>query len=79
MKFDKKASLLRCPVAILCTIILAPGDTLAYASQSSSAPARPPNGQTVKLSPEQLDSLVAPIALYPDPLLAASPAMAGDE
>jgi Protein of unknown function (DUF3300) len=38
--------------------------------QSSAAPARPPNGQTVKLSLDQLDSLVAPIALYPDPLLA---------
>lgn len=30
----------------------------------------PADGSTVKLSPEQLDSLVAPIALYPDPLLA---------
>ena len=68
MKFGGKASLLRSQVAILCTIILAPGDTLTYASQSA-APARP-NGQTLKLSPEQLDSLVAPIALYPDPLLA---------
>ena len=36
MKFDTKASLLRSWVAILCTIILAPGDTLAYASQSGS-------------------------------------------
>jgi len=70
MEFDKKASLLRCRVAILCTIILTPGDTLAYAAQSLAAPARPPNGQTVKLLSEQLDSLVAPIALYPDPLLA---------
>src|SRR5579863_2773410 len=68
MKFDRKASLPRSLVAILCTIILVPGDTLTYASQSA-APA-PPNGQTIKLSAEQLDSLVAPIALYPDPLLA---------
>jgi hypothetical protein len=65
---------------------------LAYASQSSAKSARPPNGQTVKLSPEQLDSLVAPIALYPDPIAGpgsgrihistqsrASPAMAEDE
>ena len=69
MKFDVEASLLRSWVAILCTIILAPGDTLTYASQSA-VPARPPNAQTIKPSPEQLDSLVAPIALYPDPLLA---------
>ena len=68
MKFDGKTSLLRSGLAILCTIILVPGDTLTYASQSP-APV-PPNGQTTKLSPEQLDSLVAPIVLYPDPLLA---------
>src|SRR5580693_4336857 len=68
MKFDAKASLCRSWVAILCAIILAPGDTLTYAAQSA-APA-PPNGQSIKLSPEQLDSLVAPIALYPDPLVA---------
>ncbi|MGA7240854.1 MAG: DUF3300 domain-containing protein, partial [Bryobacteraceae bacterium] len=70
MRFDRKASLLRSLVAILCTIILVPGDTLAYASQSSAAPASQPNSQAVKVSPDQLDSLVAPIALYPDPLLA---------
>src|SRR4029077_14561577 len=60
----------RSRVAILCTIILVPGDTLAYAWQASTAQARPPNSQTIKLSPDQLDSLIAPIALYPDPLLA---------
>ena len=32
--------------------------------------ASPPNSQGVKVSSDQLDSLVAPIALYPDPLLA---------
>ena len=70
MRFNSKASLLRSRVAILCTIILVSGDTLTYGSQSPAAPARPANAQTAKVSPEQLDSLVAPIALYPDPLLA---------
>src|SRR4249920_1196984 len=70
MKFDRKASILRSWVAVLCTILLAPGDTVVYAWQSSGAAAGPANSQTIKLSPEQLDSLVAPIALYPDPLLA---------
>ena len=70
MMLAGKGSLLRSPLAILCTIILVPGDTLAYSPQSSAAPARPASGQTVKLPPDQLDSLVAPIALYPDPLLA---------
>src|SRR5260370_29560505 len=70
MRFDRKASLLRSRVAIVCTIILVSGDTLGDASQSSATPARPPNSQIVKVSPEQLDSLVAHIALYPDALLA---------
>ncbi len=70
MRFDRKASLLRSRVAILCTIILVSGDTLAYAWQSSATQAGPPNSQVAKVSPDQLDSLVAPIALYPDPLLA---------
>ena len=51
-------------------MILVPGDTLAYTPQQSSAPASSPAGQAAKIPPEQLDSLVAPIALYPDPLLA---------
>src|SRR5579862_3035867 len=70
MKFDKKASLLRSRLAILCALILVPGDALGYVSQSSPAPARSPNSQVASVSPDQLDSLVAPIALYPDPLLA---------
>lgn len=34
---------------------------------SGQSPQAPPPGQA--LAPEQLDGLVAPIALYPDPLL----------
>jgi hypothetical protein len=37
---------------------------------SSRLAAQPPANQAVKFTPEQLDSLTAPIALYPDPLLA---------
>jgi hypothetical protein len=57
-------------VAILCTILLMPGDAWAYSPQTSGSPARPPGSPTVKIPPNQMDSLVAPIALYPDPLLA---------
>src|SRR5258707_7212823 len=37
---------------------------------SGSAQAASPQDQTAKIPPDQLDSLVAPIALYPDPMLA---------
>jgi hypothetical protein len=57
-------------LAMLCAIILVPGDTLAYRTLSSPAQQSSPQEQSVKIPPEQLDSLVAPIALYPDPLLA---------
>jgi hypothetical protein len=59
----------RCLAALLCAALLVPGNSLAWAAQEAAvgqqaaeAPARIPA--------DQLDSLVAPIALYPDPLLA---------
>ena len=54
-------------VAIICAIVLVPGDSSVLASQAPSA--APAAQDAVKLPDEQLDSLVAPIALYPDPLL----------
>jgi hypothetical protein len=66
--------------AILCTLLLvAPGNGILLAQQQVPAPPGyhqappagsrefPPPGQA--LSPDQLGGLVAPIALYPDPLL----------
>src|SRR5689334_21293529 len=70
MKREWNASTIRSLVAILCTIILVPGDTLAFSPQQSSPPARSQPASPAKIPPEQLDSLVAPVALYPDPLLA---------
>jgi hypothetical protein len=55
-------------VAILSVILLIPGDTRAWPLQDSASQAS--SSQSVKIPPDQLDSLVAPIALYPDPLLA---------
>src|SRR5580704_15479382 len=41
------------------------------ANPASGAPATtPPTGESTKIPLEQLEMLVAPIALYPDPLLA---------
>jgi hypothetical protein len=55
-------------VAILCAVSLAPGDSAIYAQPTASQ-----NGTADQAAPpipsDQLDSLVAPIALYPDPLL----------
>jgi Protein of unknown function (DUF3300) len=59
----------RCLLAMLCTLLVVPGDTLASAQDAGRAPS-PQAQQSAKIPPEQLDSLVAPIALFPDPLLA---------
>ena len=54
--------------AIVCAALLAPGETVLFA-QAAPPAAAPAGGAEPKLPPDQLDSLVAPIALYPDPLL----------
>ena len=58
-------------LVVICTAVLIPGDTLAIMPplQTAQTPA-PPADQAAKIPADQLDSLVAPIALYPDPLLA---------
>ena len=68
MKPERWDTSFRSLIAILCTITLLTGNTLAFTPQQTSAPK--PASQAAKIPPEQLDSLVAPIALYPDPLLA---------
>jgi hypothetical protein len=55
-------------VAILCALALLPGDRMVYAQAAPQQGAS--SGQDApKIPNDQLDSLVAPIALYPDPLL----------
>ena len=58
----------KCSV-VLCAALLVPGDEvlLAQAQQQGTAAAQQ---EAAKIPPDQLDSLVAPIALYPDPMLA---------
>src|SRR5258707_3670559 len=60
----------RYPLVIVCAIAIVPGDTLAFMPQPGSTQSAPPQDQAAKIPPDQLDSLVAPIALYPDPMLA---------
>ena len=58
----------RCLTALLCAALLVPGETLAWVARQD--PKAAPAAEARKLPSEQLDSVVAPIALYPDPLLA---------
>src|SRR4051794_37554703 len=70
MTCNTKGATLRSLVATLCTLVLLPGDTLAYISSPSQQATASTSTQASKIPSDQLDSLVAPIALYPDPLLA---------
>jgi len=51
-------------IAILCATLLVPGNALVSALE-----AQQPAQESVKIPADRLDALVAPIALYPDPLL----------
>lgn len=53
---------------VLCVALLIPGEPLSLAQTQPSTNSA--QQAAAKIPPDQLDSLVAPIALYPDPLLA---------
>ena len=55
-------------VAVLCAALLAAENPYAFAQQPQPAAGAPDQSQKT-LSQGQLESLVAPIALYPDPIL----------
>jgi hypothetical protein len=57
-------------VAIVCMALLAPGSPVAWAQQGESQGVMTTTKEVRKIPNDQLDSLVAPIALYPDQLLA---------
>lgn len=56
-------------VAVLCIALLVPGDASLAASFQQQV-TESDQQEVAKIPPDQLDSLVAPIALYPDPMLA---------
>ena len=56
-------------VAILCSALIVPGDAI-LAAQAPAQSGGSGEQDAPKIPPDQLDSLVAPIALYPDPMLA---------
>jgi len=59
----------QCCMAVLCSALLVPDQGL-WAAPSQDQAAGADQQQAAKIPPDQLDSLVAPIALYPDPMLA---------
>jgi hypothetical protein len=78
-KFRSWTKLRQALAAIGCVAMLLPGDGLLFAQSTTPAPATPAapaapattaEPAETKLPAEKLDSLVAPIALYPDTLLA---------
>src|SRR5947207_1107388 len=56
---------IRIIIALTCAVILIPGDMSLVIPVSAFSE----DQEAAKIPPDQLDSLVAPIALYPDPLL----------
>src|SRR5580692_10894222 len=52
---------------VLCGLMLTPLNAVLYGQDQAPPPAPPPPGQA--LTPDQLNDLVAPVALYPDALL----------
>ena len=69
MTFGKHREWLRV-TAVACSLVLVPGDVPLMALQQPAAGAAPAAAKSPVKSADQLNSLVAPIALYPDPLLA---------
>ena len=58
-------------IAVLCSALLLQGSAIsAVQTQGQGQAAEPAQEEAPKIPPDQLDSLVAPIALYPDPMLA---------
>jgi hypothetical protein len=61
---------IRTYVAVACTAALLPGTSFTTTLAAAQEPQAAASEGAVSIPPDQLDSLVSPIALYPDPLLA---------
>src|SRR3954462_5007944 len=70
-KFARKGLsnlLIRCTSVVACAALLAPGHTVVLAREAQPPPPDAAE-EAAKIPSDQLDALVAPIALYPDELL----------
>jgi hypothetical protein len=64
-KSRRERKVIRYLIALACAMLLLPGEAiLAVRAETRTLPQ-----DSVKVTPDQIDSLVAPIALYPDNLL----------
>ncbi len=72
LSYKPLRSLARNALAVLCSFLLLPNSVVpAFTVQEKPAAGAPAEQEPApKIPPDQLDSLVAPIALYPDPMLA---------
>ena len=65
-----RTSLFRRAVALFPAVLLLMGQPAAFGNETDETAAASETAEEPKIPADQLDSLVAPIALYPDPLLA---------
>ena len=65
-----RTSLFRRAVALFPAVLLLIGEPAAFGNETDETAPASETAETPKIPGDQLDSLVAPIALYPDPLLA---------
>src|SRR4029434_9767325 len=72
MNLKRCVQRMRVLLALICAVTIVPGDTFALVLSRAQSPAQTSAAadQASRIPADQLDSLVAPIALYPDPLLA---------
>jgi hypothetical protein len=72
MNIKRRVQRNRALLAMICAAAIAPGDAFALVLSRAQSPAQTSasGDQASRIPADQLDSLVAPIALYPDPLLA---------
>src|SRR6185503_2733122 len=76
VKTECKRQVVKQLIALSCAALLFPGSSIACSKEepakqeaAKNAAAQAAAQQAATIPAEQLDSLVAPIALYPDPLL----------
>jgi Protein of unknown function (DUF3300) len=72
MDLKRRLQRMRVLLAVFCAVAIAPGNTFALVLSRAQSPTQTSasGDEASRIPAEQLDSLVAPIALYPDPLLA---------